>query len=76
MTPSRIETGRTYLCVFGDARYRATALETSGAVVLVRLDAKFNNGQAVGPSDAPELGTEIWVAPEAVEPLEEARSAG
>ena len=68
MAPEDIEIGRTYLCVYGDARYRATALDKTGAVVLVRLEAKLDKSGPVRPPDAPEISAEIWVAPESIEP--------
>lgn len=63
-----IAPGRTYQCVYGDARYRVTVRDKGGSLVLVRLDLKFKNGEAVGLPEAAELGAEIWVAPEAIEP--------
>ena len=68
MDYARIEPGGTYLCVFGDERYRVKALDKSGSLVLVKLDAKFVGGRAVGPPAAAEIGAELWVAPEALEP--------
>ncbi|HLH48752.1 MAG TPA: hypothetical protein VKV96_05380 [Roseiarcus sp.] len=68
MAPEEIEIGRTYLCVYGDARYRAAALDKTGAVVLVRLEAKLDKSGPIGRPDAPEIGAEIWVAPESIAP--------
>jgi hypothetical protein len=63
-----IEPGRTYLCVYGDARYRVTVRDKSGSLVLVRLDLKLEDGEAVGLPEAAEIGAEIWVAPDSIEP--------
>lgn len=63
-----IEPGRTHLCVYGAVRYRVTVRDKSSSLVLVRLDLKVEDGEAVGLPAAAEIGAETWVAPESIEP--------
>lgn len=68
MEHAGIELGRTYLRLYGDARYHVTPLDKSNSLILVRLDSKLAAGREIRAPEAAEIGAELWGAPEAIEP--------
>jgi hypothetical protein len=72
MDYSLIERGGQYTCVFGADRFIGEVAEKGNGLLLMKVIRRTANpGHSVGLPDNAQLKSEMWLAPELVEPTPE-----
>ena len=69
MDYSSIRLDERYTCAFGADRVVARSVEKINGLILVRIEERLLEAMSVGLPEYAEIGSEMWITPEMIEPM-------